>query len=238
MVGLLVGILAVTSSCYEQRTEPEPHFTVAEPASAPFSDSGTAARDLWLNDAAEETGIPRRALVAYVQADLRAQELYGCTVGWNTLAGIGHVESRHGTYGGSEIDADGVARPAIIGIPLNGENGTAQIPDTDGGVLDGDTTWDRAVGPMQFIPQTWETFGMDANGDGVADVHNIDDAALSAARYLCYRRGSLDDEDTWIAAIRAYNNSVEYQHRVATAAQRYANAVEPEDSETEDIDDS
>ncbi len=41
-----------------------------------------------------------------------------------------------------------------------------------------------AVGWMQFIPSTWKRYGVDANGDGVADPYNPVDAIFSAARYL------------------------------------------------------
>ena len=65
--------------------------------------------------------------------------------------------------------------------PASTANGFAAIADTDGGALDGDARWDHAVGPMQFIPSTWQLAGRDGNGDGTADPFNIDDAALSAA---------------------------------------------------------
>ncbi|GGA75199.1 hypothetical protein GCM10011490_27460 [Pseudoclavibacter endophyticus] len=189
----------------------------AEPAEHPYlADPG------WLAQTAAVTGIPERALAAYAAADLRVADELGCAVGWNTLAGIGWVESYHGTIHGSAIDADGVARPSIVGIPLDGTNGTMAIPDTDGGELDGDTEWDRAVGPMQFIPETWYLWGADATGDGHASPHSIDDAALTAAHYLCRLDGTLETENAWIAAIRSYNNTLEYQQRVASAAERYA----------------
>jgi hypothetical protein len=41
-----------------------------------------------------------------------------------------------------------------------------------------------AVGWMQFLPSTWKRWGVDANGDGVADPYNPVDAIFSAARYL------------------------------------------------------
>lgn len=175
----------------------------------------------WVNTVAESTGIPARALAAYAGADAHLRQTQGCSVGWNTLAGIGYVETRHGTLQGGQIDADGVARPEIYGIPLDGST-TALIYDTDGGVLDGDTEFDRAVGPMQFIPETWRRWGQDGSGDGTIDPHQIDDAALTAASYLCSSRDGLESSSSWISAIRSYNNSVQYQNDVAEAASRYA----------------
>lgn len=176
----------------------------------------------WVQRMAETSGIPERALAAYAGATLAIADTHpSCGLGWNTLAGIGHVESEHASIGGSRIRRDGVVYPPIIGIPLDG-NGVEAIADTDGGVLDGDTGWDRAVGPMQFIPQTWGAYGQDGNGDGSRDIHQIDDAALAAAAYLCDVGGDLTAPDRWIAAVSAYNPSVEYNNRVAEAANHYA----------------
>ncbi|WP_460818181.1 lytic murein transglycosylase [Microbacterium petrolearium] len=194
----------------------------AAPAEAPGS-AGEAADPIWLAETAWATGIPERALRAYVAADARARA-EGCAVGWNTLAGIGWVESRHGTIHGGAVDADGVARPEIRGIPLDGTNRTLAIPDTDGGALDGDTEWDRAVGPLQFIPETWGRWAVDADGDGTASPHSIDDAAATAARYLCRLDSTLEDADAWIRAVRSYNDTLDYQTQVARAAVRYASA--------------
>ena len=102
------------------------------------------------------------------------------------LAGIGRIESNHGLFGGSvtRFSAAGTVSPRITGPPLDG-NGVASIADSDGGRWDGDVTWDRAVGPMQFIPTTWRSLGRDGNGDRIADPNNLFDAAVSAAGYLC-----------------------------------------------------
>lgn len=179
----------------------------------------------WVANVAERTGIPDRALLAYAGADLRVRADSGCEVGWNTLAAIGFVETEHGTLGGGAIREDGRAIPRTVGIPLDGTT-TDAIPDSDGGVIDGDDQWDRAVGPLQFIPQTWAEWGSDGNGDGTADIDHIDDAALAAARYLCAARGTLADGDAWVAAVRSYNDSAEYQQRVADAAVQYARAAQ------------
>ena len=212
-----------TETWHEQGAQPELQPTAAAPA-APLVGADGSIDAEWLGTVSAVTGIPDRALTAYVSADLRART-EGCTVGWNTLAGIGWVESRHGSIHGSRIDADGVARPSIIGIPLDGTNETMAIPDTDGGSLDGDAVWDRAVGPMQFIPDTWGRWAVDANGDGVADPHSIDDVAATAAAYLCRLDGSLEQPDQWIRAVRSYNDTLDYQLQVADAATGYAMAA-------------
>lgn len=209
-------------------SDPTVAAPTAEPAVAPTPGPAEAATGIaalvdaaWLERAAAATGIPPRALAAYAGADLRTRQETGCAVGWNTLAGIGLVESAHGTIDGGSIGEDGIARPQIVGIPLDGTR-SAAIRDTDGGALDGDTVWDRAVGPMQFIPDTWVRWGSDGDGDGRDDIHHIDDAALAAARYLCHARGSLDDGDSWVAAIRSYNDDDAYVQQVSDAATRYA----------------
>ena len=61
-----------------------------------------------------------------------------------------------------------MAQPGIYGIALDGTNNTAVIRDTDGGQYDSDDEFDRAIGPMQFIPSTWSVVGVDSDGDGSA----------------------------------------------------------------------
>lgn len=180
----------------------------------------------WVIRTSELTGVPERALRAYAGAAMRNQEVNPrCELSWNTLAGIGRIESFHGVINDNTLSEDGTAEPGIFGIPLNGD-GVAAIADTDGGELDGDSEWDRAVGPMQFIPETWSRFGTDANGSGEANPQNIDDAALSAAFYLCDRgQGALSEAENWVRAVRAYNNSSKYINDVAERANNYATSL-------------
>src|SRR5699024_5670500 len=116
----------------------------------------------------------------------------------------------------------GYALPPIIGVQLDGSPGFAEIPDTDGGELDGDPEFDRAVGPMQFIPESWRKYGRDANGDGRADPNQIDDAAVASARLLCETGGDLSQAENWQRAVLAYNASQEYVMSVRDAAAAYS----------------
>ena len=76
----------------------------------------------------------------------------GCHLPWWLLAGIGRVESGHGTFATSVLDPGGTARPSIIGIALDGGNSTAVITDSDGGSLDGDTPLGPGGGPDAVHP--------------------------------------------------------------------------------------
>ena len=166
--------------------------------------------------------IPAVALQAYVDAAEAAAEAEPpCAISWSLLAAIGKVESDHGRHGSSQLDPAGRATPPIIGIPLDGTNNTAAIRDTDGGQLDGDPVWDRAVGPMQFIPSTWSRWGRDGDGDDRADPQDIHDVARSAAAYLCHSSLDLTDPLAARAAVLSYNRSSAYVDEVLAIAATY-----------------
>lgn len=173
--------------------------------------------------------MPRTSLEAYWRAATRlASERPDCHLDWALLAGIGHVETGHGTHRGAAPAADGGVEPTIIGPELDG-NGFERITDTDQGVLDGDPIMDRAVGPMQFIPTSWRAYGVDGNGDRVADPHNIYDAALAAGHYLCRNgRGDLRVGEVASRAVLSYNRSWAYVGHVLGLADHYRRVADPE----------
>jgi hypothetical protein len=171
------------------------------------------------------SGIPVTALAAYERAAAREAQLApACGLTWPLLAGIGRVESDHGRFAGAVLHADGISTPPIIGIPLDG-HGTALIRDTDGAALDGDAVYDRAVGPMQFIPSTWAGWGVDGNNDGRVDPFNIFDAAAAAADYLCAAGGDLTTAGGQITAILSYNHSYDYVRLVMSLERLYASGA-------------
>ncbi len=167
------------------------------------------------------TDIPVVVLDAYYRAQLSmAAQRPACGVTWWHLAGVGKSESSHGSFGGNVVGGDGRTSGEIVGPPLDGTR-FSSIPDTDGGELDGDDVWDRAVGPMQFIPTSWLIYGSDGNGDGEVDPHNIYDAALAAAKHLCGTTSGLGEEGAFQVALLGYNQSVEYGLEVMGHAASY-----------------
>jgi murein DD-endopeptidase MepM/ murein hydrolase activator NlpD len=73
-----------------------------------------------------------------------------------------------------------------------------------------------AIGWMQFMPDTWARWGLDANGDGIADPWNPEDAIYSAARYLAATGASSD----LAGAVFSYNHAQWYVDEVLQLAQQ------------------
>lgn len=177
--------------------------------------------ETWLQRIAQRTGIPVPALRAYARVQLAGNA--GCPIGWTTLAGIGWVESHHGTIGGRGLGDDGRSSSEILGPALDGRGAFAAIRATPGSqVWHGDSEWEHAVGPMQFLPSTWDTWAADGDGDGRSDPHDLDDAAAAAARYLCGSGADVTTGEGWSAAVLSYNRAQSYVRAVHVAAATYA----------------
>lgn len=180
-------------------------------------------------------GIPAINFDAYRNAErILHEENPSCGMYWTLLAGIGQVESNHAN--GGRADDHGNLFEPVIGLPLNGSlPGQAVITDTDGGVLDGDTVYDRAVGPMQFIPTTWNHYAGDGNGDGFADPQNLYDSTLTTARYLC--DGGLDMHNLAHAskAVHRYNQSMAYVANVLAWSGAYSTGITPNPADLQRI---
>ena len=225
-VGLIAAVVYAGRYVQELYAEPPPQdLTPAAyppPASAPRIAPGNRLRVAqgWIEQTAAATGIPQPAVRAYATAELTAPS--GCELGWTTLAGIGWVESQHGTLGGRILQEDGHSDSRILGPALNGRNGFKAIPaSAESTTFHGDPKWDHAVGPMQFIPSTWDLYGADGEGDGASDPNDLDDSAYAAADYLCSGQDTTTAQG-WSSAVLSYNQSAAYLADVHAAATLYA----------------
>lgn len=167
--------------------------------------------------------VPWVALQAYQRAaDILGEVQPSCRLSWTLLAAVGQVESEHGTIRGGELGDDGVVSPDLRTRPLDGTGQRPAVEDTDGGEVDGDETWDRAVGPMQLLPGVWSLVGVDGDGDGTRSPQDVDDAALAAAVYLCAVGTDLSESDGAAEALAEYNGAEGYADQVLAVGQRYA----------------
>ncbi|GAB7005888.1 hypothetical protein JCM18899A_33610 [Nocardioides sp. AN3] len=194
--------------------------SVSTPDSTLLGVTGESATQIVSDSSA--SSIPSAALAAYQRAETVINKAdTTCHLPWQLLAAIGRVESDHGRANGNQLSSAGVSQPGVIGKALDGHDGTTRIVDTDGGQYDGDTAFDRAVGPMQFIPSTWSTVGVDADGDGQRNPQDINDAALAAAVYLCSGTDDLSSSTGQSAAVYRYNHSASYVATVLAVMRSY-----------------
>lgn len=199
------------------------------PATPPVGIPGARPADAlsgWAQQTGTRVGIPVVAVQAYGYAELVVgRTAPTCHLSWTTIAAIAKVESAHGSANGAVLGADGSVSPPIFGLPLDGKGGRQLIPDTDQGLLDKDAQFDRAIGPLQFIPQTWNEISVgnavDADNNGVSDPNDIDDASLATAVYLCKGGRDLSKADAWWDAILSYNAVRPYAQKVYDAANEY-----------------
>jgi cell wall-associated NlpC family hydrolase len=182
-----------------------------------FLSGGTAAAAQCVSTFTPVSGggiasIPPLAFDAYQ----RASQATG--VDWTYIAAIGSVESNHGR---GEYLVNGDTAQKIIGPILDGSGAGGNITpifDTDNGEWDGNTRYDAAVGPMQFLPGTWKGYASDGNLDGNTNAHNMFDAALGTGKYL-KAWGAPENMDK---AIFGYNRSDSYVAKVKSIAATYA----------------
>lgn len=113
----------------------------------------------------------------------------------------------------------GLSWTVLAGIgSIESSHGRSQLP----GVTTG-ANWAGAMGPMQFLASSWAAYGVDADGDGVANVYTPSDAIYAAARYLCH--DGAGDPSYLRSAIWSYNHADWYVNRVLDLGIRYGSSA-------------
>jgi len=181
----------------------------------------------WVARTSSTSGIPAPAVRAYGAAALDlATERPDCHLGWTTLAGIGAIESRHGTIGGRTLSDDGRSSRPVVGPTLDGNGGFSALAPTEATAsIHRDQHFDHAVGPLQFVGVTWRDWAADGDGDERLDPLDLDDATLAAGLYLCADAHDLATAEGWHAAVYSYNHSEDYVLAVLSTSNRYARRV-------------
>jgi membrane-bound lytic murein transglycosylase B len=224
-----VGVSTASADTTPNTTLPDGSSVPTQAIKAPASVSAAGGVAPGVHGSTEQvistastSGIPAAALAAYQRAETVINSAdQACHLSWQLIAAIGRVESDHGRTNGNSLDSKGVARPGIYGIALDGSHGTTRISDTDAGQYDADAKFDRAIGPMQFIPSTWSVVGVDADGDGQRNPQDIDDAALATAVYLCSGSDDLSTTAGQEGAVYRYNHSQSYVDLVLSIMNAY-----------------
>lgn len=118
-----------------------------------------------------------------------------------------------GTYQAAAATCDGLDWTVLAAIHKIETNfGRSEISSSKG-----------ALGPMQFMPSTWRSYGSDGDGDGLADINNVTDAIFSAAYLLC--ANGAGDPARLSDAIWNYNHSDRYVAEVLELATSYGIAT-------------
>jgi hypothetical protein len=101
---------------------------------------------------------------------------------------------------------------------IESSHGRSTLPGVSSGA-----NYAGAMGPMQFLASSWTAFGVDADGDGLANAYSPTDAIYAAARYLCHDGGG--DPSFLRSAIWSYNHADWYVNRVLDLAIRYGSSA-------------
>jgi peptidoglycan LD-endopeptidase LytH len=154
----------------------------------------------------------------YIPIYKAAEKEYG--VPWNLLAAHHRVETKFSTMKSliSPVGAEGHMQfmpCTFVGWshPTCGDLGKGNIPE------------DQKTNPD--IIEKYGGYGVDANGDGLADPFHIEDAIFSAANYLARNGAANGDVEQ---AVFAYNHSTEYVEDVLYYAEKYIEKPEEDDS--------
>ncbi|MDQ4069889.1 MAG: lytic transglycosylase domain-containing protein, partial [Actinomycetota bacterium] len=189
---------------------------------ATAAEAGVAAKTAELEEARRTLAVARAALsaaiadVTFGPAALAATLGAGSSASDVALADIPADYLR--LYQSAAAACPGLSWTVLAAVgAIESAHGRAAMP----GVREG-ANYAGAMGPMQFLAPTWAAYGLDADGDGTADVYNPADAVYGAANYLC--ASGAGDPGRLGGALWAYNHADWYVRDVLDLATRYGGA--------------
>jgi hypothetical protein len=239
-----IAVVLTTTGVVGRRTSPPPGADSAAaatgpstsapdaPADAPAAavDPGVVAPEPVVRNVSTTEGYgdrlvdaPAAAVAAYQRAATVIDSAAPCNLDWLVLAAIGRLASNHGQGDdlSHRITVKGRIKPALVGRPLNGRGGRSEVSDTDAGDLDGNPRWDAPMGPMGLLPETWSQVAVDADGDGVRNVQDLDDATLGAAVLLCASGKDLTRRKALRKALHTYDATPHFARTVRDLVKEY-----------------
>ncbi|MGE8035550.1 lytic transglycosylase domain-containing protein [Lysinibacillus sp. NPDC093692] len=145
-----------------------------------------------------DMNIPEKYIPIYVAAE----EKYG--VPWTLLAAHHRIETRFSTMKSLVSSAGAEGHLQFMPCTFVGWKHSSCS-----GLGKGDISKSELMNPE--IIQKYGGYGVDANGDGIADPYDIEDAIFSAANYLS-KNGAADGHIQ--QAVYTYNHSEEYVDKV------------------------
>lgn len=233
-VGAAAGSLEVVRGAAARTGRRLSHLRVELSRAQRAADRATARVHL-LELAAPAPGldIPSVVLAAYRYAAARMAVLApACHLSWPDIAALGRIESGQAQVAGTRLAANGDSYPPVLGPPLDGTGGNGAYPLPATVTWDGAGPWERAVGPLQFLPTTWQRVArhLPPLPPGVpADPNNVYAAALGAGIYLCDAAGPAGMAS--LAGIKAayfsYNHSAGYVREALANAVHYGAHITP-----------
>jgi membrane-bound lytic murein transglycosylase B len=183
-------------------------------AVTPMSASATAAAQANLADARQQLAdVTQRLNAVAATASLATRGSAGVPPSRFALTDV--PPDYLALYQRAAATCPGLSWTVLAGIgSIESNHGRSTLP----GVRSG-TNSVGAMGPMQFLGGSWAAYGVDADGNGVADVYQPADAIFGAANYLCH--DSAGDPAHLRDAIWSYNHADWYVNRVLDVAIRY-----------------
>lgn len=163
--------------------------------------------------------LPGAAYSAYLRASSAVRDSDpDCDVPAALLVGIGRIMGNHGRSASSTLSIAGVSSSPMRGL-IGGD-----VPDQDGGAIDGISTADLRVGPLQILPSQWSEF--DPQQEIASSPNWLYSSAIVASRVLCSSGNDLSKDDGIRRALNLFTANPSLSQAILGSARQAARATD------------